>query len=363
MLGYKKRLAADLSRWKSNGWVTDVGEAQIARELASNRRDFGLASALGVLASVLLAFAVMSFVAAHWADIPRGARLAILFGSMWSGYAAAGVLAGRGHRGMSDAAILFAVAVFGASIALISQMFHIEGHAPDGVALWAAGAFLSGVVLRSSAALAFAMVLVAVWGGMETVEREAVFWPFLVGWTAVSSAFVWQRWRPGLHLSALTLSAFVIALGYVLSDGHDHALVVALGLMAVVSGLAIERLEPAWHVAVEPVVGYGLVTTFFGAMALQFGENPTGVALIVMASLTLLLMVGAIAYGMSTRRSSTIWLGYLGFSIEILALYVNTIGTILGTSLFFLVAGVLVAALAALAWRLAHRTAKSEASP
>ncbi|MBX9683121.1 MAG: DUF2157 domain-containing protein [Hyphomicrobium sp.] len=362
MWGYQKRLAADLSRWKANGWLTDEGEAQIARELVSNRRNFGLAPALGVLASVLLAFAVMSFVAAHWQDIARGARLVILFASMWTGYAVAGMFGARGQSGMSDAAILFAVAVFGASIALISQMFHIDGHAPDGVALWAAGALLSGVLLRSNAAVAFAMGLVAVWGALETFERAAVFWPFLLGWAAVSAAFLWQRWRPGLHLSALAVSAFVIALGYVLSDGHDHALVVALGLMAVVSGLAIERFEPAWHVAVEPVVGYGLMTTFAGAMALQFGENPSGVALIVMASLTLLVLIGSIAYGMSTRRPSAIWLGYLGFSIEILALYAKTVGTILGTSLFFLVAGVLVAALAALAWRLAHRSAESERS-
>ena len=97
----------------------------------------------------------------------------------------------------SDAAILFAVAAFGASIMLISQMFHIDGNPPDGVLLWLLGALLSGVALRSNPALAFAMVLAALWTGMESGQTSSVHWPFLIAWAAVSAAFVWQRWVPG----------------------------------------------------------------------------------------------------------------------------------------------------------------------
>ena len=37
-----------------------------------------------------------------------------------------------------------------------------------------------------------------------------------------------------------------------------------------------------------------------------------------------------------------LWLGYAGFSIEVLGIYFKTVGTLLGSSLFFLSAGVLV---------------------
>ena len=46
---------------------------------------------------------------------------------------------------------------------------------------------------------------------------------------------------------------------------------------------------------------------------------------------------------------------YLGFSIEILSLYWQTVGSILGTSLFFLIAALIVTALAFVALRLAQR--------
>lgn len=363
MWGYRKRLTSDLARWKANGWLTSDGEAGIARELAATGREFSLATALGILASVLLGFAVMSFVAAHWSEIPRGLRLAILAGLMWGGYAAAGYFAVRGARGLADAAIVFAVAVFGASIMLISQMFHIDGYAPDAVAFWAAGALLSGVLLRSNAALAFAMILIVVWWGMDVSERFVVYPPVLIAWMAVTRAFIWQRWQPGVHLSGFALTLFVISLGYLEHAGQAHDHVVALGLLAAIGAIAAERIYPAWRGSTDAALGYALTTAFAGSIALQFFESRTTASLILLAALTLMLLLGAIAYGVSQDRKAIVWLGYIGFSIEILALYVHTIGTILDTSLFFLIAGVIVALLAGFAWRLSRHTGdKADAS-
>ena len=46
---------------------------------------------------------------------------------------------------------------------------------------------------------------------------------------------------------------------------------------------------------------------------------------------------------------------YTGFAIEIFTLYVRTFGTLLNTSLFFLVAALLVSGLAWVAYRLHQR--------
>jgi uncharacterized membrane protein len=58
-----------------------------------------------------------------------------------------------------------------------------------------------------------------------------------------------------------------------------------------------------------------------------------------------------------------LWLGYAGFSIEVLALYFKTVGTLLGSSLFFLSAGVIVILLAAAAYRLHARGVAAEPQP
>jgi uncharacterized membrane protein len=203
------------------------------------------------------------------------------------------------------------------------------------------------------------MVLVAFWGGWEAQDRGEVFWPFLGPWAIVSAAFYWRRWRPGLHLSGLALTGFVVLLGYHLADGHAHGLVVAIGLAVAGIAVAGERVRPDLHGLWPGVLNYGIVICFAGLFALQFIEDPKLDIFTLLAVLALALTVAAIFWGLRTGNRGALWLGYIGFSFEILAIYSKTIGTLLNTSLFFLVAGLIVAGLAAMAYRLhAQREAK-----
>lgn len=355
MWGYKKRLTRDLTRWREAGWLTSEAETRIVEELARSGREVGLASALGILASVLLGFAVVSFVAAHWAEMPRGARLGLILSLIWIGYAAAGYLASRGAAKLADAAILFSSAVFGSGIALISQMYHIDGHPPDGVLLWGLGSFLAGAALRSNPALALSMVLFALWTAMEMAASGRVHWPFLAAWLAVSAAFAWQRWQPGVHLSGLAMTVFVISLGFFINNGHAHEIVVAIGLLAAAMSITAMKSWPETDWVAAPALGYAIVAAYAGLFALQFIEDISTNRLILLAAITLLGLLGAIAYGLYSGHRGSLWLGYIGFSIEILSVYWKTVGTLLDTSLFFLVAGGIVAALAYMAYRLAQR--------
>src|SRR5690606_18866048 len=130
----------------------------------------------------LIGFAVMSFVAANWQSMPKLARIIMLLAGMAGSYGLAGVLASRGQRAFADAAVLAGVGIFGAAIMLIAQMYHMEGHPPDAVLVWGAGALLAGAGLRSRPTLGLAMLLSGLWAGWETALSNAVFWPFLLGW-------------------------------------------------------------------------------------------------------------------------------------------------------------------------------------
>ncbi len=357
---YKKRLQRDLDRWQANGWVSEEGRLAILADVQRSGREFSLASALGILASVLFGFAAISFVAAHWEDMPRLGRLFLLLAAVWAGYGVAGWLETRGQSLLADAAVLFSVGMFGASIMLVSQMYNIGGNPSDGVLMWWIGALLAGAVLRSNPALALAMILVCVWSFMESSERNEVHWPFLIGWGLVTAALVWQRWWPGLHLSALALTSFVISLGYLLGTGHEHALVAILGILAAFAAVGLEKSRPDLAYIAAPVLAYALAIAFAGLFALQFFEDTHGGKLILLAALTLVLLLAAIAHALSTGNRGALWLGYIGFSAEILTLYGVTVGTILGTSLFFLIAAVIVALLAYAALRLARQSASKE---
>ena len=360
MWSYRKRLDHDLVRWRDAGWITPEGEGAIRRDLETGVRTLGLANALAILSAVLIGFAVMSFVAANWQSLPRVLRIGMQIAALWASYGLAGVFARRGMIGFAHAAILLGVGVFGGSIMLISQMYHMDGNPADAVLLWAGGALLAGVGLRSNPALAFAMGLAVYWGVTEALRLDQVFWPFLVPWALISAAFYWQRWRPGLHLSGLALTGFIVSLGYELNGGHAHGLVVAAGLGVMAAAITGERLKPDLSTLWSGILNYGLITALAGLLALQFFEDPTLDVFVLLAVLALALLVAAIYWGLKSANRGALWIGYTGFSVEILAVYGKTMGTLLNTSLFFLVAGLIVSGLAAVAYRL-HRRGEPDA--
>jgi uncharacterized membrane protein len=365
MSRYAKRLDRDLVRWREAGWISADGESAIRRDVASDHGGgkLDLASALGILGAILIGFGAMSFVAAHWNEMPRLFRLAVIFGGLFASYGTAGALFERNHPTFAHAAILTGVSIFGAGIMLIAQMFHIEGHPPDAVLTWALGALAAGVILKSNPALAVAMLLVCLWSGWETIDTGSTHWSFLWAWAAVTAAIAWQRWHGGLHLAAVALAIWIVSLGYTLFDGNGHGVVVGLGLLIAAAGVAgplyEERLAP-WSTS---CIAYGMTIAFSGLFALQFIKTLPLDNFILLAVLTLALVLGGVAYGLKVGSPALLWLGYAGFSIEVLGIYFKTVGTLLGSSLFFLSAGVLVILLSIVAYRLHARVQPSVEAP
>src|SRR5262245_58025209 len=222
---YRTKLERDLKRWQAAGWVSPAAAGAIRGDLDQRSARFTAGPVLAVLGAILFGFAVMSFVAAHWTGMSKLARLALLLATLWACYGAAFVLLRRQLNAFAQAAVLGGIAVYGASIMLIAQMYHMEGNPPDAVLMWALGALLAAVLLRSNPALAATLVLLAVWSSWERGLTNAAHWSFLPGWAAAAAAAAWLGWRPGLHLAAISLVAWLVPLGYFLLDRHAHWIV------------------------------------------------------------------------------------------------------------------------------------------
>ena len=186
MSWYRTRVERDLKRWQAAGWVNDTGADAIQAELKAAKSSFSAAPVLAVLGAVLFGFAVMSFVAANWSAMPKLARLLLLVVGLWGCYAAAGVLIRRRLEAFAGAAILGGIAVYGGSIMLIAQMYHMEGNPPDAILVWGLGALLAAVLLQSNIALAAAFVLIAVWTGWVRVLAPSPHWLFLIVWAVAT---------------------------------------------------------------------------------------------------------------------------------------------------------------------------------
>jgi uncharacterized membrane protein len=68
-------------------------------------------------------------------------------------------------------------------------------------------------------------------------------------------------------------------------------------------------------------------------------------------------------WAVHTDNRPALWLAYGAFALEVFSLYLKTFGTLLNTSLFFLIAAIMVSLLAWAAYRLHQRKAPTEAAP
>ena len=270
MSWYRHRVERDLARWQTAGWVNVAGATAIRTDLQSRASPFGVAPIFAILGAVLFGFAVMSFVAAHWTAMSKLARLALLLVALWGCYGAAAVLFQRRLNAFAQAAVLGGIAVYGASIMLIAQMYHMEGNPPDAVLMWALGALLAVALTRSNPALAATFVLLVVWTSYERGLSGVAHWSFLPAWAAAAAAAAWLGWRPGLHLAAISLVVWLVPLGYFVLDHHAHWIVVAIGAAAAVvasaAGPAIDRRIAAS----AALFSYALIVAFAGLYTMQF---------------------------------------------------------------------------------------------
>jgi uncharacterized membrane protein len=355
---YTSRLTRDVEHWQRSGFIDEHARSQILADLAARGTRISLSGTLAILGAVLIGFSAMSFVAANWQGMSKLARLLILAAGMWGAYGAAVLLFMRQLPMFGHAAVLAGTSVFGAAIMLVAQMYHMEGNPPDAVLLWAAGALVAGVAFMSGPALGLAMLLVGLWSGWEMQLTTGVHWAFLIGWGAVAATFLWLRWRPGLHLAALTLAGWIIALAWKLPNPPHTWLVAAIGFaiaaMAVIAGARFSDAMNGRVGAIAPTAtSYGLGLGFIGLLMMQFAQPVSIAALIIYAFVILAIVLATIAWAMATDNRPALWIAYGTFCAEILFLYFRTLGTLMDTSLFFGFAGLIVIGLASAAFRLA----------
>lgn len=313
---YRRRLERDLETWREKGWVTLEGATAILGTLSHDGRA-RTATVIGFLGAVLIALAAVAFVAANWEAFPRPMRLAVLVCGMAACYAVAALLARMHHTHFADAAVFAGAALFGASIVLVAQSYHLSGDYPDALLLWAAGAFLAAVLGASRASLLLALVVIGLWSWYEVTDFGwIVHWPFLGALAAVAGlASVW-RWRAGLHLCVLALIGWIGMSVVALAMHHDWTVAAAVVLLfsAGVLFLGAGHLLAARGAPVGgAVAGYGL-TAMLGLMILMqivmfsFQEPVDGGDLAALAAAFAVAVLGAALLLLAARAGGAVTL-------------------------------------------------------
>ncbi len=362
---YRGRLQRDLSIWVEKGLLTGEAAAGLLREYDERPQSFTVGRVLMMLAAVLVAAAILLFVAANWEAIPREMRVGLLILLIWGFHGLASYTSGKGSNYLPGVFLVLGSASFGASIALIGQMYHLTGDALSAALTWFAGTVVTAALYRSAALTYVAGALA--WFGLTSFVDAApggpgdpwFYMPFLqaivvVGLVRYTGA---DRAR---HL-AYTLVLGWLAWAYVDRQGLFqpwHFIVFGTGLFLLAS-LPVSPLREAARKAGAAPAFYSFVLALMGFVLYQidnseFFENGSGPASAIPAGLTAAMAVLAIA--LEGRDNGAVrYLGYAVFTVEVLYLSMAVAGTIIGTSGLFLFSGLFLAGVAWLVIKLEKR--------
>lgn len=193
---FGKRLARELPRWQQEGWVSGEGGQAILADLAARQTAPAWASSLALIGALLLGVGVITWFAAHWNEIGKLIKLLLIVFALSASHVAHGLCLTRGALPkLAEGMALLSVLLFGAAIMLIGQIYHIDAHFPDGIALWALGGLLTAWLLGSQPALLASLALAALWTWSEQFEYQAMNWPLLVYLVLAAVPLLRHDWR------------------------------------------------------------------------------------------------------------------------------------------------------------------------
>jgi uncharacterized membrane protein len=260
---YRQRLEADLARWQADGVIAPEAIAAIRVVLPPIPAGVNIAAVVAIVGGLLIAAAFLAFVAAHWTELARAFRLALLFAGIVSASGLGAWCAHSGRPVLADLCASVAAIIFGAGIALVGQMYHLGGDFAGGMLLWSIGALASAALTGSRGALAVALAAASTWTAMNAFEaRDVLHIPFVVFWLAAAClAIAWSS-RVAAHLVAVATLPWWFS-ATLESGGSEPLFVLANGAALLFgSGLALgEASSPR-------ISAFGRVLSSYGAFLL-----------------------------------------------------------------------------------------------
>ncbi|MEO1331264.1 MAG: DUF2157 domain-containing protein [Pseudomonadota bacterium] len=372
-----KILEPELARWRAEGWVAQDGAARILADARAaenaRRRDAPASGLLTIFGALLFCLAAAAFVAANWAAIPRPGKLLLLIALIWTAYGGAALARWRGANAVGHGLALVGAGLFGSSLMLVSQMYHMSGDAAGLFLVWGLGALLTGALLASPPSLALAGLLFVAWDATgawlwDPSGFEKPFWthlPFLPIWTLLSAALWRTGWRFGLHVAAIGLLYWLLQLPIRAADWGGPDTLAAwvptflIGLALFAAGVVGDRRAP-WKGRFEALrPGLGRTIAIYGqlvAMPALFAMTATSEGFGFGEGAVLLMAgAGALWIGAAGRHVTLVAWSAAWIALALVVIYVATVGTMLETALFFLLAAVVVGGVAWVARRLDQR--------
>jgi uncharacterized membrane protein len=220
--GFRRHLKNHLPLLQTDGLITadqarDISQRYRLNDLAAESTH-ALLMAIYIIGAFLIGIGVISFVAAHWTAIPRQVKVALLFAAMIASHLAGFYLwkmTGKSSR-LGHALTILGTFIFGASIGLMAQIFHVTGSATGLFGPWAIGAIVMAYTLGSTPNAVIAIVTSFVWFTGRIGWGELTYWYYPFAAAALFLPYCY--WRKSTF--AFTLTLLAVGLGTILACGN-----------------------------------------------------------------------------------------------------------------------------------------------
>ena len=324
------------------------------------------------LGAVLVATGIILLIAANWADIPRGVKIAAGLALMLGAHGAGWWLreARKDYPKTGEALHFAGSLLFLANIALVSQIYHIEWRTPNAVLLWMLGIAALPWLLRSQAQFVLFLAAFSIWFGCEINERDSLIYfsnqsqvlaYALLGLNYLGVGYLLRRtsffdFAPvaeKIGAFGLLLFAYPLTWAGYLSWSHDDAnlcrwLLPVLAALAVVTTAAGIRNLPGltrqwrftWAGTLAVVAGL-LCAAFFAPRGRHWFWSDSFDTVNAVAILALFVFcLLQIQAGLQLRSRDDVNLGVAFIGLDIISAYFGLFGTMARTGTMFIVSGV-----------------------
>lgn len=316
---FRAALRNELTGWVEGGIISgETADTLSLHYQLNNIREESsrlLSAVIFTIGGLLLGGGLISFVAANWEDISTPVKLAILFSSLL-GFHTAGywLWQMKDWRRLGHALIFCGCLVFGASIGLVAQIFHISGDWYGAFGAWAVGSLVMAWAVRSWIIGLLALCTSFLWfmGFQDdNHERAALLYPLALFFSLIPLAC-----RVGSRvLYAGTLLGVVSAASVLAGSGDSgkHVLfVMASGGLFIWALSGLHRSVKVYKEFEEITAGLGLSLLAATAYVWSFHDmwRPSLIeqALSPLAILFIVLSIIASYVTLRAERQPRLWL-------------------------------------------------------
>jgi uncharacterized membrane protein len=186
----KRWLDREGERWIAQGIITAHQLAQLQSLYTADKSP----KILPLLASILIGLGALSYVAANWQHIHEWLRITMLLSLMTVAYVMGQRIYEKNQRYFGLGLIAVGLFLFGGSIVLVGQMYHMVAHHALSMIVWAMAGLLLAFLYRSAFLGVIALLLLNVAQMYSVVSFSNFSW-FTIGLLALSSVPFWLHKR------------------------------------------------------------------------------------------------------------------------------------------------------------------------